>query len=655
MAVRWQAPFASFDGREYTIRIYDDSYTGIAVEMTCAATPIETSEDTDDDIFSPSRPQTGNIHLVVNSLDDIADIVPEEITGRPVELVDGQGAVWWSGYLQDNVLTGSWDAGPLEVTFPICSPLEVMKNVPLDAAPQYTSLRDILGAILNKAGMYKTLAIPSDGTDYLSLMFNTVVLLGDGERDFASYPGETDGTTPPSAGAYCLDVIDEICKYFGWTARENGDELWFVDVNASLYKKHGITYSSGAASINTTYTQTTISSKSVIIGGSRHSYEYVPGASYIDLSEQARTDFIIVRTSLADGKTFGGLLTKYDYKYINYESGSGSASYIQYGVSSGNELTSFVDLLSRAYDDSAYCGGQLVFLSKLNYFAGLTTDEERFGFTPVLAIKQGSSKKVAVFRSVRPLRGSSFPDGLALKGNLLTYDVTEGIIPDENGRLNFSLKWGDKYYSPSTRDWDVNEHIITSDAGSIIHGGRIDIDGGALQVAPNDLYYIYPDVTLDGEIVLIIYGKGSSSSYRGIDFIENLEMSPFTPYDGIVNLNTDYSENHFRHQLVYAKNAIYERSCKFSSHINDAQYGESFVLSGSGSYYTGNPGVTLLQTLSKWQDHTAVQIKVVTLFERGDGAARPCDNITLSETDYHIVHQTTDWRNSLRTYTLQQE
>lgn len=654
MAVHWQTTFKSFDETTFIVKIYDNTYSGDVVDLNGSDSPFETSENSDVDIFSPVRTQTGYLKLVTDSIAGIKDVIPVELMDRPVELVDGNGTVKWAGYIQDNVFSSPWDRGPLTAEMPVFSSLEVMKSIPFQSSLKYMSLSEILCVIFRTFRLYDSIYIPIIDIDLLTLRFNSVMFHGDGEETETVYPGENDNSIPPTQKPTCYDVIKEICTYFGFTARDFGSSLWFVSIGATQYKKYTITRTAFEASISSYFSLYNPNDIDVELGSKNHTYNYVPGVSYIDIAEHVRTDFKLVHTDLKDGETFGSLMRNWDYMYVNYDSGSGKAVCTQYYVSGGGATSSFIDLLSRTYNDPTYYGGQLVFMSKENYLEALASDKEQFGFKPVLAVKYGGMNIAATFRSGREISGRSFPGGLALMGNLMKYDVVDGFVADTNGVIQFSLKWGDKYYNPSTRAWQTASVIINSSAGDVIHGGRIDWTGG-FQISPKDLYYINVDSSLNGEIVLNIYGYGNSSSYTGIELIDNLEIKPFAPFDGVVDLNVDNSENHYRQQLNYAKDDIYERDSKFSSHLNDGQYGESFVLNGDNTYYTGNHESDLLQILTEWKDHTSEQIKVDTLFERADGDAFPCDLITLNGSNYNIVFQSTKWRDSIKTYTLQKK
>lgn len=657
MAVHWQIQFKTPNETPYVVRIYDNNYSGNPVTLNCAPSPIETYEDSSEDIFSPVRPQTGNLNIIANSVSEAAGIVPASVLARPVEVVDtNANVVKWAGYLQDNVFTSDWNLGPLNASIPISSSLEAMKSVPF-AAPsrEYMSLSDILARIFVTFSLYTDIYIPSD-IDYFELLFNTVVMLGDGVEGHSTYPGITDGSTPPAEMCTCYDVITEMCNFFGWTARDHGTALWFVSIGADEYKHYTIDRLQGPPVV---FVEDSILSSpdnlAIAVGSNRNTYAYVPGVSYIDLCQEARTDFTIVRTNLADVNTFDAAKTTWDYMYISCLRGSGSASFKQYKVSDGSEVYSFVDLLSRGHEDSSYCGGQLAFISKEDALHRLTDSKDDNGFMPALAIKSGKTDIVASFRSVRSIKGNSFHGGLAITGDLLKYDVVDGFKPDSTGRLAYSLQWGDKYYNGTTQTWQSSSVMNTSDAGERIHGGRIEFIQFIADIAPSDFLYIKVDPTLEGEIILNIYGYGSSSQYIGFELVENLDIQGYVLYDGVIDLNTDFAENHFCKHLQYAKQSVYERNSKYATYIENGQYGESFVLNADGSFYDGGHEATLLETISDWKDHTSEQITVDSLFEQGDGDARPCDQISIGNDDYKIVYQSVKWRDGIKRYTIQKQ
>ena len=102
--VRWRVPFASVNGTQYEVEIYDENWTGSPVVLTAGATPFVTDEDASDDFFAPVRSQTGTLQVCTLLPDGtmlrLEDILPSNNNARPVQLrrVDDD-VVEWQGFL----------------------------------------------------------------------------------------------------------------------------------------------------------------------------------------------------------------------------------------------------------------------------------------------------------------------------------------------------------------------------------------------------------------------------------------------------------------------------------------------------------------------------------------------------------------------------
>ena len=65
MAIHWQIPFKSLRvGTNYTVNIYDSSYSDSPIKLKPGANPFTTQESDDDDMFIPIRTHTGYLRIV---------------------------------------------------------------------------------------------------------------------------------------------------------------------------------------------------------------------------------------------------------------------------------------------------------------------------------------------------------------------------------------------------------------------------------------------------------------------------------------------------------------------------------------------------------------------------------------------------------------
>ena len=134
MAKNYTVQFKSLRaGTVYTVNV--GGGTGTAIALKGGSQPFTTQEDTDEDIFTPIRTQSGYLRIVDDGKDANGnaleanwwkDLIPATDTSRPVTLSHSEGGqtiVDWQGFMQAQTFSGSLYGDPQEREFPVqCSP-----------------------------------------------------------------------------------------------------------------------------------------------------------------------------------------------------------------------------------------------------------------------------------------------------------------------------------------------------------------------------------------------------------------------------------------------------------------------------------------------------------------------------------------------------
>lgn len=227
MAIHWQVKFRSLRANTlYTVNIYDSSYSGTPVQLTGAAQPFETQEDDDEDFFAPVRTQSGYLRIVDTGKDNDGnafnwrDLIPATDTDRPVTLTAWNTEVW-QGYIQPQTFSGQIYEQVQEREFPLMCPLTVLRGVNVDI-----SIREVKNfAFL----LYKIV-------DATGCQWNYLNFSGDGQQvqqwlrykiDWMNFiDQDDDGNFVAKYDYYTL--LEEVCKFFGWTCRTDGTQIWFL-------------------------------------------------------------------------------------------------------------------------------------------------------------------------------------------------------------------------------------------------------------------------------------------------------------------------------------------------------------------------------------------------------------------------------------------
>ena len=264
----------SLKGVSYTLSI-TDGVSGTTA-LTPSATPFVTQVDQSEDFYEPVREQTGNIGILgeVDVLEGLVAAAPED---RPVVLRNGDNDVVWKGYLQTKAFSQTWDKGPNEITIPVVSHLGIISSYRMDST-----------GYISFAQFFKKLSECTGTAFYSSFVFPNLT----GILDILLYKFyvENFAKWDSQGGDYEYDdyreVLEEVCKVFGWVAIEVADTLCliapdstsgYIELTASKLN----TLISGGSPTPTTITQETITEA---IFGADHHIDYLPGRKSIKVT-----------------------------------------------------------------------------------------------------------------------------------------------------------------------------------------------------------------------------------------------------------------------------------------------------------------------------------------------------------------------------------
>ena len=114
--IHWKVGFKTRSEKLGVLNLYEENYSGAVVELTPAAVPFETQEDSADTWFVPIRKQTGYIRVLDEGNTD--GIMPVGMKDRYVEYTE-DGSLKWCGYVVPDVFSSDWDAVGNDIEFPV--------------------------------------------------------------------------------------------------------------------------------------------------------------------------------------------------------------------------------------------------------------------------------------------------------------------------------------------------------------------------------------------------------------------------------------------------------------------------------------------------------------------------------------------------------
>lgn len=225
MGVHWQVKFKSLrTASDYVVNIYDADFSGTPVQLTGADRPFEVAEDDSDDMFIPVRTQSGYIRVVDDGSVDWSEVLPTSAVSRPVTVVKGN-AVVWQGFIQPRTFSGELFGNPQVREFPVCCALSILSTY--DIAPDHAETADfgnVIGYILE--------FIPSLDIDAIYIAGGAVDEWLEKLVDWARFRTYKDEEEVPVYNA--KELLEEVCKFWGWTCRTIGQEVYFTLADTDL-------------------------------------------------------------------------------------------------------------------------------------------------------------------------------------------------------------------------------------------------------------------------------------------------------------------------------------------------------------------------------------------------------------------------------------
>ena len=262
-AVKWQIPFTSVEGTQYRLDIYAEGYTGSPIQLLAGDTPFVSDEDSNGDYFTPMRIQTGSIQICTAKPDGgllkIEDILPANNIDHPIRLINlsNSNSIDWQGFLSCEAYSQSYIGIPTILTLPVMSVLEAMDSVFVSQndMTEVLTLNKIIGKTL--AHFDSTVGLTHFSYIYYSQTDFRIFNAGAEANEFFTQEEiqQLHSTTYSVQGYSCKSIIERLCRFMGWVARERGTNLylsrlgesqgWYKDTPANLKDDFGTNATSG--------------------------------------------------------------------------------------------------------------------------------------------------------------------------------------------------------------------------------------------------------------------------------------------------------------------------------------------------------------------------------------------------------------------------
>ena len=231
-------------GTLYTVNIYDANYSGNPIPLKPGANTFTTDEDMDEDLFTPVRTQTGYLRIIDDGKDangnafNWKDLVPANGTDHPVTLTHTEGnttIIDWQGFMQAQNFSGVLYGNPQEREFPVQCGLAALNGEQTNYNNGLQNfafvIKEVCDIIASKSG--NVIAIDTSmiqgGADARQWLLNRI--------DWMMFATE-DSDGELQAKNTLIDVLNDVCQFWGWTARTKGKTFYLTcadDTNEQSY------------------------------------------------------------------------------------------------------------------------------------------------------------------------------------------------------------------------------------------------------------------------------------------------------------------------------------------------------------------------------------------------------------------------------------
>ena len=687
--IHWKVGFRTRSEKLGVLNLYEENYTGAVVELTPAAVPFETQEDSADTWFVPIRKQTGYIRVLDEGNTD--GIMPVGMKDRYVEYTE-DGSLKWCGYMVPDVFSSDWDVTPNEVEFPVVGGLGVLEG-------EYLNEDDGLGVVSLGELMYQSLT--ATGINYNKIYLPKEVLRYSGSGDYLfplslevsrfNFFKDNDALNSDDAdwtrynGKTCYEVISEIMKLWGWTIRERGKDLWVTStVNRGSFSiavndLEAVSYG-GAKIIDQTVTVDQYEISSLELAGSDHKRDVLQGRKKVIVKAAVNpVGAVVPSVDKAKMRYVDSFVSKFEtegqpyaYEKISFYvpkigyTDVRFRTYIKAGMNTSYSNWTSVSQSIEAI--SLYVGAYFIeqervtaeeYKKKKNWNLSETIRinlQDWTGDYPT--ITEARSLPIVIMKSRNV---ANYVSG-AFVISAQTRSISQGFLTDYDGNgkgtLEIRFRVGGKYWNGSS--WVSSAAWFTVNMGneedpeSAQGTGKI-ISTKTLDMPYNgaDGYVMPINQSLSGEIELTIHAVRNDGGY-GVLMLDNFKVDYFGEDQD--QQKSDDSENRYAKQTGLSYNSEEEINLQMATNNNNkAGYG-IISLNGTnvesmyfvGTNQTARPEMNLVskgaQLYGRNTEKLTLQLDAMGIY--------PHDLLTRNGKKYVLASEAVNWQEETAQYII---
>ena len=691
-------------GTTYVLNIGGGS--GTPIQLQGGAEPFTTEEDASEDQFAPVRTQSGYFRIVDDGKDASGtalaedwwkDLLPAKDSERPVTLSHAEGnttVIDWQGFMQSQTFSGTLYGNPQEREFPVLCPLGVLAGEDVNFNAGIKNF-----AYLLKSACY---TIDSDSSNMVTIT-SLVIQGGNDARkwlltkvDWQNFASE-DSSGATSAKYSLFEVLEDMCRFWGWTARTKGTTLYLTASDDSAEQSF-LTLTREQLNQLANETSTSAGSTS----------SSMPEVRLTDSSSRP----IFASTDQTDSKVQGphravvkgdcnehDTIVKFAPKDIEDAMGD-SYTWVQ---AQGQDLVGYFTTVPTSYVDGIGSDTLKVWtpnnqslsaptgaICKRQIYQSAETDKATIGDMLMVYANHVGYEEAAPSIQLQTLRPMSFGGGsISLDG---TAWMGAEPLQQSDSMYAISMRLGIGMTRQTAKWWNMIRFILTPVTPETIQHGwgsspsifNVPLQGNTLKstgvffenLFVNQKMYVYQSIPVEANT----YGYIFIDIMGAHDFTNNNEIPSFE----IANLEIKYSRDTIdiptSVNVIRPRELIQERvttkeysasnqndskeewnaNCIFASD-NNMEYGYGLLLDSSGNIistveYNGNdehPEQHLANRVANYWA-TAKRMIASELLVNNIGDITPHTKVTMDSTIFSPISISRNWRDDVLTLTLLQ-
>lgn len=247
---KYQIFFRDVENLLYTIEIKEDNYNGNVIELTGGVSPFIINYDNNNDfLYNPIRFCGATLKVVGN--DYLQSLFSTNYQQYKVNLINNTNSILFTGFITPEIYSQEYSGFLFNLEIEIVSALATLEYIKFEKTSQTISLFQLIkDSIIKSKGDYNNIYIPvtygTSTSNILDSMTISSLNFVDEENENMSYK----------------EILEEICKFLGWTITERDGNIYFIDVD--YIKNKNNTYFK-YNSLLTTVSVTTLSNSEISV------------------------------------------------------------------------------------------------------------------------------------------------------------------------------------------------------------------------------------------------------------------------------------------------------------------------------------------------------------------------------------------------------